>query len=84
MQCGGGDGVDTVAAVCCAVLECMSHFLCVQASTKNKAANPMREIFVEKLILNISVGESGDRLTFAARVLNQLVRLSCCCCCYRS
>merc|ERR1711906_71731 len=37
-----------------------------------KADNVMRKVICDKLIINIAVGESGDRLTKAVRVLQQL------------
>merc|ERR1711898_81008 len=39
---------------------------------KEKYDNKMREIKIEKLILNLCTGESGDTLTKAAKVLEDL------------
>merc|ERR1719311_1994176 len=40
--------------------------------SKGKFDNAMREIKIEKLILNLCTGESGDKLTKAAKVLQDL------------
>ena len=39
---------------------------------KESALNPMQEIVIDKVVLNIGVGQAGDRLTKAVRVLEML------------
>merc|ERR1711948_9658 len=55
---------------------CLIHFykreVKMLKSAEEKAKNPMREMRIRKLCLNICVGESGDRLTRAAKVLESL------------
>lgn len=43
-----------------------------QEKSSKKAMNKMREIQIEKLILNIGVGASGDKMTKAIKVLKDL------------
>jgi large subunit ribosomal protein L11e len=40
--------------------------------TKDKSLNKMREISIDKLVVNICVGEHGDKLVRAAKVVEQL------------
>uniref|UniRef100_A0A8C5SDI6 Large ribosomal subunit protein uL5 n=1 Tax=Laticauda laticaudata TaxID=8630 RepID=A0A8C5SDI6_LATLA len=47
-------------------------FILIGQQEQGEKENPMRELRIRKLCLNICVGESGDRLTRAAKVLEQL------------
>merc|ERR1719198_1385844 len=42
------------------------------AAADEKRGNPMKDLVLKKLCVNICVGESGDRLTRAAKVIEQL------------
>lgn len=42
------------------------------ALVEQKQENPMRRIFVEKVVINIGVGQAGERVEKALRVLSEL------------
>jgi large subunit ribosomal protein L11e len=44
----------------------------MSTSAVDKSKNVMKALKIDKLIINCCVGESGDRLTRAAKVLEQL------------
>jgi len=43
-----------------------------EAKEKKKGENPMREILIDKVVINIGVGESGERHKRAVKLLEQL------------
>ena len=44
----------------------------MEHSSKKKTDNKMREIKIAKMVVNIAVGKSGDELTKASKVLQDL------------
>ena len=67
---------DIVTLLCSSYRHCLplarEGILIVYVCTQRNPDNVMRKISCDKLIINIGVGESGDRLTKAVRVLQQL------------
>jgi hypothetical protein len=66
VRCGGSFAEPIAAAYFCFCIAALR----VQAAAADaeKKSNPMRNIRIEKLVINCCVGESGDRLTRAAKV----------------
>merc|ERR1711987_24117 len=50
----------------------MGRIILSEPNMPRNPDNVMRKVICDKLIINIAVGEAGDRLTKAVRVLNQL------------
>jgi ribosomal protein L5 len=45
-----------------------------KTNTKPNNANPMRKPYVQKLVVNIGVGEGGEKLQKATKVLEMLTK----------